>query len=247
MNHRPFTAPISQPKKMLDIGCGTGVMTDLLASAFPEAQVYGIDIAPVPESRHGKRSNVEWIQGDVRGLIGKDPRLDLGSVDYIFERLLMFGMSNWEDYIKSISTLLRPGGWLEIQESSCQLRSPKGERKWDSHRWYNEFMSEGKALGLDIEIGDRVEELLASTSGIGNVKGNKYTFSPISRADRPDLASLENQIPDLFNVVFRKVLSSRGRTEEDTQELLGEMNIAMEKGFAKEDRYTFGTAVGQKQ
>ena len=38
--------PAIDPKKILDIGCGTGYLTGRLAEKFPAAEIVGIDIAP---------------------------------------------------------------------------------------------------------------------------------------------------------------------------------------------------------
>ena len=82
-------------------------MTHMLAAKYPDAQVIGVDMAPVLVSRHGMRPNVEYIQGDIKELIGRHPRLGLGSFDYIFQRFLLFGIRDWGNHLETISTLLR--------------------------------------------------------------------------------------------------------------------------------------------
>ncbi|EMC94874.1 hypothetical protein BAUCODRAFT_141127 [Baudoinia panamericana UAMH 10762] len=45
MNHKPFYAPLIKLDKIIDVGCGTGAMTVLLAQNYPAAHVYGNDLA----------------------------------------------------------------------------------------------------------------------------------------------------------------------------------------------------------
>ena len=123
-------------------------MTNLLGAAFPEATVIGIDIAPVPELRHGKRSNVEYVQGDIRELMEEDPRFKPGSFDYIFQRLLLFGMTKWPEYVSTVAALLKPGGWLEAQEATCQMRSQTEQNISDTWWHYPRWRQSATELGL---------------------------------------------------------------------------------------------------
>ena len=246
MNHRPFHATVSQPNKILDIGCGTGAMTNMLASMYPEAHVIGIDIAPVPESRHGKRPNVEYIQGDIRELVGKDPRLEPGSFDYLFQRFMLYGVTEWDVYLKTISTLLRAEGWLEIQEISAQVYSESGDRVFDGERWYEEFFSNAAALGLNIELGDSLKQLVDATPGLIDVHETVYKIATVGRKAAPELVGIEGQILSLFTVIIRKIMSARGKDETYTEQLIEEMKARYEKGFEEGDRHRIPVVVGQK-
>jgi ubiquinone/menaquinone biosynthesis C-methylase UbiE len=55
----------TQPRQILDLGCGTGSMTFLLKQAFPGAAVTGLDLSPymlaIAEDRsHSTGVNIEW-------------------------------------------------------------------------------------------------------------------------------------------------------------------------------------------
>ena len=118
MHNNVFHAPVSQPKRILDIGCGTGRTTIQLAQKYPAAQVIGIDLSPVPPV-HVKPDNVEYIQGDFLELAkseSKDVRFRAGTFDYIFSRLLVLGMTDWPGYFSAVTRLLALGGWLEAHE-----------------------------------------------------------------------------------------------------------------------------------
>lgn len=67
-------APIEDLKLILDVGCGTGIVTCELARRFPSASVIGIDASRVPISKDTP-ANVMFIQGDIHELIKMDERL----------------------------------------------------------------------------------------------------------------------------------------------------------------------------
>jgi trans-aconitate methyltransferase len=107
--HAPLSA--SALRKALDIGCGTGVVTHELSSKFPDAQVYGIDLTPVPAVRE-KLPNIEYIEDDVLNLAdtkNPDPRFSPASFDYVFSRLLILGMTEWKKYVETCVSLAAPG------------------------------------------------------------------------------------------------------------------------------------------
>ncbi|KAL9090705.1 MAG: hypothetical protein Q9165_005193 [Trypethelium subeluteriae] len=120
LHNRATTAPLQHPTTLIDIGCGTGLVTTLLATQHPSAaHIYGIDLVPVPASTAALAATdprLEFIQGDIRSLLASDPRLRPGSADFAFSRLLLYGMTDWPVYVASLFELVRPGGWAECQE-----------------------------------------------------------------------------------------------------------------------------------
>lgn len=57
-----FHAPVNAPETILDIGCGTGAVTYNLTTSYPSAQVYGLEISPVPDLRP-EQPNITFVQG----------------------------------------------------------------------------------------------------------------------------------------------------------------------------------------
>ena len=180
-------------------------------------------------------------------LIGKDPKLALGSFDYVFQRLLVFGMTEWNKYISAITTLVRPKGWLEIQEASAQLYSEEGNRRFDGERWYNEFISHGVALGLNMEVGDSLKQLVERVPLLVNVRETVYNIPIVGRESAPELQGLEKQVLlGMFSSVMMKMASARHEEEAYTEQLLNEMKMRWEKGFEDGERWRIYAVVGQK-
>lgn len=154
-----FHAPVKDPRKIVDIGCGPGNASRELASKFPAAQVWGIDLSVMPE--HNERpANLEYVQGDVMNLMAKggDPRFAPGTLDYVFQRLLVCGMksADWPNYVKTAVGSARSGGWVEIHEWNFQVWE-NGKNVSDEWPWQQEMIRNGQEKnGLDLRCGEKV-------------------------------------------------------------------------------------------
>jgi trans-aconitate 2-methyltransferase len=69
---RPFVEllariPVADPATVVDLGCGPGNLTRLLARRWPDAAVTGVDSSPAMIERAGAEpSDVAWLLADVR-------------------------------------------------------------------------------------------------------------------------------------------------------------------------------------
>ena len=99
-----FHAPIANKAgiQILDVGCGSGYVTNSLALKFPDAKVAGLDIAPVPDLRSWP-ANVRFLRGDITQPTGSwesssaDMEIseDGKGFHYIFGRLMLGSMTEW--------------------------------------------------------------------------------------------------------------------------------------------------------
>ena len=64
-------APIEHPKFILDVCCGTGIVTRELGRRFPSATVIGIDTSKVVSSEDDKPANVSFLEGSLHDLVGR--------------------------------------------------------------------------------------------------------------------------------------------------------------------------------
>lgn len=101
----------SQDKiKILDIGCGDGVLTYLIQKEFPNAAVHGVDFSELAillakEKINSKRLTIDFRQGSAYEL----PYLD-NSIDVVISSDVIEHLSDTEKYLSEISRVLRTGG-----------------------------------------------------------------------------------------------------------------------------------------
>lgn len=74
---RPFVEllariPVADPASVVDLGCGPGNLTRLLAQRWPDAEVTGVDSSPAMIERAREAGEgVQWRLGDVRDWAGE--------------------------------------------------------------------------------------------------------------------------------------------------------------------------------
>lgn len=78
-----------KPRRILDLGCGTGSTTLMLKQAFREAEVIGLDLSPymlvVAEIRAQKAGlNIEWVHRNAESTNFPDASFDLVTASLLF-------------------------------------------------------------------------------------------------------------------------------------------------------------------
>ncbi|KAF9890155.1 hypothetical protein FE257_006316 [Aspergillus nanangensis] len=121
MNNRLFMAPIDpRGMRILDIGTGTGIWPLQLGDEHPGAQlIVGNDLSPIQTA--WVPSNVKFVVDDVeKDWVEHEP------YDYIHCRYMAGSIKDWPRLIRQCYDNLKPGGWLELQESANVMYSEDG-------------------------------------------------------------------------------------------------------------------------
>jgi SAM-dependent methyltransferase len=114
----PHTPP---PKRILEVGCGTGHWAIEVAQEYPLSQVIGIDITPptvnVQHPMYPKNCVFEQ-----RNLFDPLPYIP-ESFDYIHMRFMSSSipLARWDEILTKWIHLLQPGGWLEWVETGEEI------------------------------------------------------------------------------------------------------------------------------
>ncbi|GAA5806419.1 hypothetical protein HPULCUR_011953 [Helicostylum pulchrum] len=115
--HAPVTKMLEDGIVVLDSGCGPATWTFEMGETYPQSTFHGVDASCVfPEDI--KPANVEFVIGNIAKHI---PYPD-NTFDYIHQRLLFLGLTHddWENTLKELLRILKPGGYLELAEPDLQ-------------------------------------------------------------------------------------------------------------------------------
>jgi SAM-dependent methyltransferase len=123
---------VRQNDLVLDIGCGVGRLTRVLAGRA--GHVLALDVSPEMLRRaqelNGHLNNVTWLQGDGESLAGVDD----ASVDAAVSHVVFQHIPNPKitlGYVAELGRVLRPGGWAAFGISTDpelhRPREPQGQ------------------------------------------------------------------------------------------------------------------------
>ena len=113
---RPFVdllsrLPATQPKVVVDLGCGPGRLTASLADRWPNAQIVGLDSSPemIMQAKQLAGPRLKFQLQDLR-----DWRPET-SVDVIISNATLQWVPRHRELLPSLVSLLTPDGWLAFQ------------------------------------------------------------------------------------------------------------------------------------
>ena len=99
-----------EPRRIVDLGCGTGQHAALLKRRHPEAQVVGLDSsAAMLEQARALGADVDWVQADLAAWTPDAP------VDLIFANASLQWLPDHEGLLRRLTGLLAPGGVIAVQ------------------------------------------------------------------------------------------------------------------------------------
>lgn len=103
------------PLDVLEIGCGEGLLTDVLAAAFPAARFTGIDIAGTPGRLYGRDpSRATFLMESASALAARTPgRFDLVVVSDVMHHV---ALHERKGLLRDAARAARPGALLVLKD-----------------------------------------------------------------------------------------------------------------------------------
>ncbi|MFI8519685.1 class I SAM-dependent methyltransferase [Streptomyces sp. NPDC085481] len=117
-------APAGQVRRILDVGSGPGVVTALLAEAFPGAEVVAVDATPELLALARERAEARGL-GDRVGTLRAELPADfgrLGNADLIWASNSLHHIGDQRAALAAFAGVLNPGGLIALAEGGLPAR-----------------------------------------------------------------------------------------------------------------------------
>ncbi|KAF8575498.1 S-adenosyl-L-methionine-dependent methyltransferase [Ramaria rubella] len=168
--------PTESPKRILEIGAGSGVWAILAATTFPDAEIIAVDLAEIPRTLP---ANVKFIKADVNKPFDF---AESASFDLVHSRLTLIHVPNYRDVLLRAAAMVTPGELLSAEDPDFALYNDAGL----SHSFkelLNKWRRARDAEGLCFDECKEFNQLLTETGAFTSVDTHKL---PVPLWGRPD-------------------------------------------------------------
>ncbi|MGA9869517.1 MAG: trans-aconitate 2-methyltransferase [Acetobacteraceae bacterium] len=101
---------LESPARIIDLGCGPGNVTPLLAARFPRAEIIGVDASTAMlEKAHAAAPGCRFVQADIATWTPDAPP------DLIYSNAALHWVGGHEALFPRLLSVLAPGGVLAVQ------------------------------------------------------------------------------------------------------------------------------------
>ncbi|KAJ7252810.1 S-adenosyl-L-methionine-dependent methyltransferase [Mycena rebaudengoi] len=168
----------AHPRRILELGCGTGAWALQAAIQFPDAEIVAVDLAE-PPNRNSFPANVKFHMVDLTA----DLNLEPGSFDLVHARFVLVHVKNGKDLIARVAQLVKPGGLLLLEDADGQSMIETGGPALSLSQ--SKLLEYGRSRGTDREIGRKIGEIMAELPCLQDVHVRKVS-APFSGAGADD-------------------------------------------------------------
>jgi len=155
-------AGIAPGMRVADLGCGVGMVTQLLAELVgPTGAVVGVDFsgAQLEQARSllaDAHKHVTFVEASAT-----DTRLEADSFDLVYSRFLLIHLKEPELALREMYRLLKPGGIFVCEDGD--LTSAESEPVSRLHAFSELFRGLGPKWGVDYTLGRRLYQMVLQT------------------------------------------------------------------------------------
>jgi trans-aconitate 2-methyltransferase len=214
---RPFVdllarVPAERPRTVVDLGCGPGNLTTLLAERWPDAAVTGLDSSPeMVTAARAASSSISFEVADLREWSAVAP------VDVLVANAVLQWVPGHLELLPRLVSTLAPGGWLAFQvpgnfaEPSHTIRTElAAQPPYAAHTRGVAVPSShdpGVYLGALASLGCTVDAW--ETTYLHVLTGEDPVFTWVSGTGaRPTLQALPDDLRPGFEAEFRQRLAA---------------------------------------
>lgn len=94
-------------------------------------------------------------------------------------------MTDWPGYVRRVSSLLKPGGWAEMQDYDMSIFDSAGKNVSDDWWHWSAFREDAAAMGLDTSVGSKLGAQMKD-AGLVDVGEKIYDVPCVYSDDLPE-------------------------------------------------------------
>ena len=231
---RPFVdllarVPAETPGIVVDLGCGPGNLTSLLADRWRAARVTGVDSSPEMIAAARDIENIAWEVADLRDWVRPDPLALRAPVDVLVSNATLQWVPEHLDLLPDLLDRVAAGGWLAFQvpgnfdepshttRTELASRAPYAEHVRDASVPTSHDPADYARVLLD--LGCEVDAW--ETTYLHVLTGPDPVFDWVSGTGaRPTLQALPDDLRPLFEDEFRRLLRQAYPPDESGRVIL---------------------------
>ncbi|KAJ6481210.1 S-adenosyl-L-methionine-dependent methyltransferase [Mycena vitilis] len=184
---------IGQPRKILDIGAGSGAWAIKVAKRYPDADVVAADMNPLPARPLPSNLRYEKVNA-----LEPFP-FPAGTFDVVHIRLTLTHLKEGASALSRIVDLVAPGGWLLVDEINWSdkfegLGNAPGIKSALTH-----IIGSTKAVNGDPHFGTKLKAYLEAS--------DKLSESHVREVDVPLNSAHEDPLVAAFGRTFKDTLT----------------------------------------
>lgn len=178
-----FTAPLTDPTRILDLGTGTGIWAIDVADELPSSEVIGVDLSPIQPG---------WVPPNCKFYIddyeGDWTYSDAEKFDYIHGRALSGTLSDWPKFYRQVYEHLKPGGWIEMQEYDAWIFSDDDscDRAPWTMEWVERLDEASRSFGKQINVAKHHKQWITDARFVDISEDVHRVSSSPPTSDSPD-------------------------------------------------------------
>ena len=149
-------------KKVLEIGCGRGVGTEIIFERFGADEVHAFDLDPKMIELAGRRLT-KYPPEKLRLFVGDAEKIEAAdaSFDAVFDFGIIHHIPVWQKSVAEVARVLKPGGRFYFEEVTVQALNRWFYRTFLEHPIENRFTVEQFVAELEkneIIVGDKKQK-----------------------------------------------------------------------------------------
>jgi ubiquinone/menaquinone biosynthesis C-methylase UbiE len=157
LTNRPFIEylNIERPCKVLDVGCGLGILANEIAELYSNCEIFGVEYSKDQlHQADQSKNNIHFQQGDAHALPFEDSTFDV-----VYCRYLLEHVKNPVQVLKEMHRVVKPTGQVFTQENNIEITVYDPDcPKWNDI--WQRFIDLQTQLGGDGLIGKKLYRLM---------------------------------------------------------------------------------------